>query len=72
MSVANHRIERTRKVVFEKDFAKKGKVIYKKGETHYIHKDVVEKLGLAKFGKVSEFDLKGEIAKAKKVLGVKN
>lgn len=73
MSQPNHRIERTRKVTFEKDFAKKGgKVIYKKGETHYIHKDVVTKLGLDKFGKVAEFDMKAEVAKAKKVLGIKN
>lgn len=72
--IPNRRIETTRKVVFEKDFTKgkSKKVIYKKGETHYIHKDVVEKSKLKDFGKVSEVDFKAEVAKAKKALGVKD
>ena len=67
----NRRIENTRQVVFDKDYSKGKKVIYKKGETHYIHKDVVKKAGLEKFGKVTEVDFKAEVAKAKKALGVK-
>lgn len=71
-AVANNRIENSRQVVFDKDYAKAGKVIYRKGETHYIHKKVVEKAGLAKFGKVTEIDFKAEVVKAKKVLGIVN
>lgn len=68
----NRRIDNTRTVTFKSDYSKKGKVLYKKGSTHYIHKDTVEKLGLSKVADVKEFDLKGEIAKAKKALKIKD
>ena len=42
--------KKMRKVVFKADFGKH----YKKGETHYIHVDIVEKKKLAKVADVSE------------------
>lgn len=68
----NRRIENTRTVTFKSDYVKRGKVLYKKGSVHYIHKNTVEKLGLSKLANVKEFDLKGEIAKARKALKIKD
>lgn len=45
---------KTVKVVFNKNFMS----YYKKGETHYIHEDVVKARGLDKFGTVSKPDFK--------------
>jgi len=63
----SNRLDNTRVVVFEEDYAPNGKVIYAKKETHYIRKELAEKLkakGLKM--KVSNFDEKGEVEKAKK------
>lgn len=53
---------KTLKVVFSKDFRK----IYKKGETHYIHENIVKQRGLDKFGTVSKPDFKALYKKAAK------
>lgn len=53
---------KTKKVVFKKNF----KRYYKSGETHYIHEDTVKKLGLEKFGTVSDIDWKKEYREAAK------
>ena len=44
-----------KKVVFKKDYNKH----YRKGETHYIHKDIVAKKGLSAYATVSDVDFKG-------------
>ena len=63
----SNRLDNTRAVVFEEDYAPAGKVIYPKKETHYIRKETVEKLKAKGVKmKVSNFDEKGEVEKAKK------
>lgn len=53
---------KTKKVVFNKDFGK----YYKKGETHYIHEDVVKARNLNKYGTVTDPDFKSMYRKASK------
>lgn len=65
----SNRLDNTRVVVFAEDFKPAGKVIYKAGEKQYIRKETVEKLKARKVKmEVSDFDEKGEIAKAKKAV----
>lgn len=65
----SNRLDNTREVVFSENYAPNGKIIYAKDEKHYIHKDTVAKFEAKKVKmKVSNFDEKGEIAKAKKAL----
>jgi len=66
----SNRLDNTRVVVFEEDYNPNGKrVIYEKGVKHYIHKDTVKKLESKKLKmKVSEFNEKAEISKAKEAL----
>ena len=62
----SNRLDNTRAVVFKEDYAPKGKVIYTKDVTHYIHKDTVAKLEGKKVKmEVKEFDQKKEVQKAK-------
>lgn len=65
----SNRLDNTREVIFAEDYAPNGKVIYGKDVKHYIHKDTVAKFEAKKVKmKVSNFDEKGEIAKAKEAL----
>lgn len=65
----SNRLDNTREVVFEEDYQPGKKVIYSKGEKTYIHKDLVAKLQAKKVKiKVSNFNEKEEVAKAKKAL----
>lgn len=65
----SNRLDNTRVVIFEEDYKPGNKVIYSKGEKTYIHKDLVKKLEAKKVKmKVSNFDEKGEVEKAKKAL----
>lgn len=67
----NNRLKNTRVVTFKEDYKVGKKVLYKKGETHYIHVDTVEKKELKKVATVAEFDEEAEIKKARKALGIK-
>lgn len=63
----SRKLDNTRVVVFEEDYNPSGKkVLYKKGEKHFIHKDVAEKVAKKVKVKVSKFDEKTETEKAAK------
>lgn len=65
----SNRLDNTRVVVFDGDYTVGKKVIYKAGVKHYIHKDTVAKFEERKVKmKVSTFDEKTEVAKAKAAL----
>lgn len=66
----SNRLDNTRVVVFTEDYNPTGnKVLYAKDVKHYIHKDTVAKLEAKKVKlKVSDFNEKAEVEKAKKVL----
>lgn len=53
---------KTKKVVFNKDYK-----AYRKGETHYIHEEVVKQKKLKNYGIVSDVDFKAEYRKAAKI-----
>lgn len=61
------KLENTRIVTFKEDYTPNGTPVYRSGETHAIHKQIVELLGIGKKIKadVVEFDEKKETAAAK-------
>lgn len=67
--ISNNRIKNSRKVIFKKDYKVGRKTYYSKGETYYIHKDLVDKLKKRGADFTAEnVDYESEVAKAKKRL----
>lgn len=67
--VSNNRIRNSRKVTFKKDYRVGKKVYYRKGQSYYIQKDLVDKLKSRGADFTAEtINYESEVGKAKKRL----